>query len=413
MADHNQGVIATIMSGDCTKHIAWLKAVFGAEQKEIYHTQDKKYVMHCDMMVNGGHLYICDSASSSEEKLLSEKEREAESSGILLQVECKDPNPFWKNALNNGASIVEDLKKRFWGAVYGQVRDPFGFVWGLMEGGECRKSGVIPYLMVRGCEAYLEWAEKALGCTVKDKYMTEKNQVQHCSVELSGGVLYLGEDIDGPPPASEGELVQSHVILHRNVPDPKTQWDKLLSNGASTLVELEVQFWGDLYGTARDAKGYCWSFCQASPSSSAKSKKEKGVLAYIISPDCKKHVEWIEFVFGGKVEVMNKVESGDVMHCQMTINGGMLMMSDRFNMTKPDTPEPIPKDASATANNIGSGGNAGILLHMFLDDPDAVWKKAMEKGATEKVPLKKQFWGDYYGQFQDPLGYIWAILKND
>ena len=406
------GVIATIVSRDSTKHVAWLKAVFDAEQKEIYHTKDKKHVMHCAMEVNNGCLYLCDSATSVDEKSLSEEEREAESRGMLLHVECKDPSVFWKNALANGATVIDDLKKQFWGAVYGRLRDPFGFVWGLMEGGECCKPGVIPYLMVTGCEAYLEWAEKAVGVVIKDKFMSDENQIQHCSLEVNGGVLYMAEDLSDTR-GCDGDTIQSHVILHRDVANPTASWDQLKNNGASTVVNLEVQFWGDLYGTARDEKGFCWSLCKAS---TAPSPKNSGVLAYINSPDCKKHVEWIKAVFGGEVETMNKVESGEVVHCQMTVNGGTLMLSDRLDMTQPDKPTPLPEDSSSQEKDKNGEqckfDQKGVTLHLSLDDPDSVWLRAMEKGGVKVVPLKNQYWGDYYGQFQDPFGYSWSIRKN-
>ena len=400
-----KGVLATVQSKDCTKHITWLKTVFGAEVKEIYHTQDKKHVMHCALIINEGYLYLCDNETSLEEKSLSKDERETNSAGIILQVECKDPNPYWKTALANGGTVITELQKQYWGGVYGQLRDPFGFVWGLLLGGECRKPGVIPYLTVKDCNNYLEWAQKALGGVVKDKFMSDQGYVLHCSVETNGGLIYLGED------TTEGQMapVQSHVVLHRNVADPSTQWDRLKQHGASTVVDLKVQFWGDLYGTSRDSKGYYWSLCKLAACDVSDSPKETGVLAYILSPNCKKHVEWIERVLGGEVKQMNTVASGEVMHCQMTVNGGTLMLSDRFNISQPDNPTPLKQQEGASEQEF----RQGVILQLCLDNPDSVWKRAVENGGVEVVPLGNQFWGGYYGQIKDPLGYIWAILRNE
>lgn len=416
---NQMGVIPVIQSRDCIKHITWLEAVFNAKQTEIFHTKDKKNVMHCIMLINNGYLYLCDSSTSMEEKELTEEEREAESRSMILHVECEEPRSFWKNALANGATVVDDLKKQFWGAVYGKIRDPFGFLWGLMQGGDCRKPGVIPYLMVKGCEEYLEWAVKALGGQVKDKFMSEKNQIQHSSVELNGGVFYMAEVTDDMV-ASDGEINLPHIVCHLNVADPTFTWDRLRENGASSVVDLKVQFWGDLYGTARDMKGFYWSLCKLPSSSCTKiDKKEGGVLPYINSPDCKKHVAWIENVLGGEVKEMRHAESGEVMHCRMTVNGGTLMLSDRLDVSQSDTPIPLP--TNSTVEKSGDDDNAskpekscdekGVTLHLNISDPDKTWKKAMENGGTEVIPLKKQFWGDYYGQFQDPFGYCWSLLK--
>ena len=42
-------------------------------------------------------------------------------------------------------------------------------------------------------------------------------------------------------------------------------------------------------------------------------------------------------------------------------------------------------------------------------DADAAWAKALAAGATVKMPLKDQFWGDRYGMLRDPFGIYWSI----
>ena len=43
---------------------------------------------------------------------------------------------------------------------------------------------------------------------------------------------------------------------------------------------------------------------------------------------------------------------------------------------------------------------------------DAVWRKALENGATVCSELKVQFWGDKYGTFLDPMGFQWAVAAT-
>lgn len=54
----------------------------------------------------------------------------------------------------------------------------------------------------------------------------------------------------------------------------------------------------------------------------------------------------------------------------------------------------------------------GVVLHVCLEDPDMVWKKAMAYGCEQVTELKQQFWGGYYGCFRDPLGVKWGIIKH-
>jgi PhnB protein len=48
-------------------------------------------------------------------------------------------------------------------------------------------------------------------------------------------------------------------------------------------------------------------------------------------------------------------------------------------------------------------------LHLQVPDADAVWNRAVAAGATVKMPLENQFWGDRYGQLEDPFCFSWSI----
>ena len=81
-----------------------------------------------------------------------------------------------------------------------------------------------------------------------------------------------------------------------------------------------------------------------------------------------------------------------IMHAHLLINGGHLMLNDDF-----------PEYGSA-ASQPGS-----FTLHLQVADADAAWNRAIEAGATERMPLADQFWGDRYGQLTDPFGFTWSI----
>lgn len=274
MTTAKPGLVATLQSPHCDQHIAWIVKVFGAEQVEMFRSKDDKTVMHSALIVNGSYLYLNDSSTSMEraKRPAEEEGKDAEipeSRGIVLHLELEDPHPFWKSALENGASAIEDLKQQAWGALYGSLRDPFGFAWGLMKGGDCRKPGVIPYLVLdagkgKGC---VEWLAKALGGTVKDKFKssTDDDLILHCTVEINGGLLYLADDIQMPQQRAEASGHSPRVVCHMDLPDARAVWETLLQNEASVVLDLAVQFWGDLYGTVQDGMGYLWSMSEATP----------------------------------------------------------------------------------------------------------------------------------------------------
>jgi uncharacterized glyoxalase superfamily protein PhnB len=54
-------------------------------------------------------------------------------------------------------------------------------------------------------------------------------------------------------------------------------------------------------------------------------------------------------------------------------------------------------------------GGSPVTLHMYVPDCDATFKQALSAGAKEVAPMMDQFWGDRYGQIEDPFGHRWGI----
>lgn len=80
-----------------------------------------------------------------------------------------------------------------------------------------------------------------------------------------------------------------------------------------------------------------------------------------------------------------------LMHCQIEINGGALMMTD---MRAPGEPPKAPQ---------------GFHLQLVVEDGDLWWNRAVEAGCTVVMPFETMFWGDRWGLLTDPFGLTWAI----
>lgn len=106
-------------------------------------------------------------------------------------------------------------------------------------------------------------------------------------------------------------------------------------------------------------------------------------------------IEFYKRAFGAEEAQRMPAEGSDkLMHAHLYINGSSLLMSDDF-------PEFMGgKEASAPAS---------VTMHLEVDDADRWWKRAVAAGATVKMELADQFWGDRYGQLLDPFGHSWSI----
>ena len=48
----------------------------------------------------------------------------------------------------------------------------------------------------------------------------------------------------------------------------------------------------------------------------------------------------------------------------------------------------------------------------YVDDVDAFTARAVAAGATVRMPVSDMFWGDRYGQLDDPFGHRWSIATR-
>lgn len=83
---------------------------------------------------------------------------------------------------------------------------------------------------------------------------------------------------------------------------------------------------------------------------------------------------------------------GRLMHVQVEINGGALMLTDHSGCA--DAPAQQPQ---------------GFHLQLVVADGDAWWSRAIAAGCTVVMPFERQFWGDRWGMLRDPFGLNWAI----
>ena len=57
-----------------------------------------------------------------------------------------------------------------------------------------------------------------------------------------------------------------------------------------------------------------------------------------------------------------------------------------------------------------NGTATGIML--YVPDVDAVVDRAVAAGATVKMPVADQFYGDRSGRIEDPFGHLWMIATH-
>ncbi len=77
----------------------------------------------------------------------------------------------------------------------------------------------------------------------------------------------------------------------------------------------------------------------------------------------------------------------------------------------------IPRHAHGRVQECGglspkSLNGTPVTLHLYVEDADAAFDRAVKAGAKAIMPLKNMFWGDRYGVVEDPFGHRWSIATH-
>ncbi|MGH7572451.1 MAG: VOC family protein, partial [Gemmatimonadota bacterium] len=57
-------------------------------------------------------------------------------------------------------------------------------------------------------------------------------------------------------------------------------------------------------------------------------------------------------------------------------------------------------------------GGTPVVIHLYVEDVDAVAKKAVDTGSEMLFPVEDMFYGDRSGRLKDPFGHMWMIATH-
>jgi PhnB protein len=109
-------------------------------------------------------------------------------------------------------------------------------------------------------------------------------------------------------------------------------------------------------------------------------------------------IDWYTKALGANELLRNLAQDGkSIMHSELLLGDSRFFVVDEFqgSMASP-----------------ASLGGTSITLHLYVQDVDALFGRAVAAGATVLMPVADQFWGDRYGILKDPFGHRWSIASR-
>jgi PhnB protein len=122
-----------------------------------------------------------------------------------------------------------------------------------------------PHLVVDNAAAAIDFYVKAFDAEELGRVPRPDGKLIHAALRINGSTVLLNDDfpeMSGGKSTTPTALGGTPVTIHLTVTDVDAKFARALDAGASVVVPLEDQFWGDRYGVVADPFGHHWSLGQ-------------------------------------------------------------------------------------------------------------------------------------------------------
>ena len=235
--------------------------------------------------------------------------------------------------------------------------------------------------------------------------------------------IHVGDSIVMVSEAGVREAMPAFLYLYLN--DVDTAHQRALELGATLIEEPQNMFYGDRRATVRDPFGNIWQIATHQEDLTLEELRHRGagstrqettfkehsmpakvnptpagasaVTPYLIVSNAAQMIDFYKKAFGAVETMRLEQPDGRIGHAELKINGAAIMLADEF----PDMGFLSPKTLGGT--------RSPVLIHLYVENVDEVYKRALSAGATSLREPADQFYGERNAQVRDPSGHCWDI----
>ncbi|GGD16971.1 VOC family protein [Aquisalinus flavus] len=132
---------------------------------------------------------------------------------------------------------------------------------------------VTPHLVCDGGKEAIAFYEKAFGATrLMSPVEGPDGKIMHAGLTINGSSVYLNDEFCEMGAVGPKKIGGTPVTIHLTVGDADAWARRAIEAGATEIMPVADQFWGDRYGMIEDPFGHRWSL--ATPGEKQLSQEE-------------------------------------------------------------------------------------------------------------------------------------------
>ncbi len=122
------------------------------------------------------------------------------------------------------------------------------------------------------------------------------------------------------------------------------------------------------------------------------------ITPYLIVNGAADAIDFYKRIFGATERMRMSAPQDRVGHAELLIGVSLIMLADEFPEMDARGPKTI--------------GGSPVMLHLYVEDVDAVVASAVAAGAKLSQAVETKFYGDRSGSLVDPWGHVWHIATH-
>jgi len=330
-----------------------------------------------------------------------------------MEIQVPDVDAFVEHAVAAGAKLMRPVADQFYGYREGTLLDPFGYTWGVytlkeqmsldemhrrfraMMKEEKKKPAVDPipkgystlttYLVAQDADALVDFIKKTFDAEELFRGGPGSEGGMHCEVRIGDSMLMVG----GGGAGLKWRGTPMPSAFHIYVPDCDATYARALQAGATSIDEPADQVYGERSASVKDTAGNSW-YIATYKGESYRWPGAPTLQPYLHPLRAEPVLNFVKRAFGAVELGRHATPDGVIHHTTVKIGTALMEMGEAHGSY-----QPMP-----------------TMFYLYVEDCDALYKRALSAGATSISEPQDQPYGDRSAGVTDPFGNKWYIATH-
>lgn len=240
---------------------------------------------------------------------------------------------------------------------------------------------VTPYLIVHGAVELIDFVKRAFGAEELHRGIGSAGGI-HAEVRIDDSMVMIGG----------GEVLEHRPTptgIHLYVKDADAVYQRALQAGATSLYGPMDQFYGDREAGVIDLAGNHW-YIATHGATGHRPEGHQTVTPFLHPRGAARMIEFLSQAFGAEEKSRAQSPDGVIHYAAVKIGDSMIEMGEAHGEWQP----------------------MATTFYLYVEDVDALYRRAVAAGAASKVEPADQPYGDRVAGVTDPFDNVWYIATH-